>query len=861
MNRLLHLIAACCFTIIALGQAPEKFQYQTVVRDNLGAVLANQNVSFRLNIIKSNPNGIIQYSESHNATTNDFGLVNLAVGGGTVLNGNFTSIDWGTDLHFLQLEFDPAGGSSFSPMGTTQLLSVPYALSSKMATSMELNDLINVQGNPANGQILKWDGANWIPANDSTGGAPIVYSAGNGIAISGGNVISADLGTDIATSEIQNAAVTNAKIANNAVGSNQLINGAVTAAKLDQMAASNGEVLKWNGVAWQPQTDNAGASYSAGTGIAFSGGNVISADLGTDISTSEIQSNAVTTAKINNGAVTGAKIDQMAATNGQVLKWNGSTWLPQNDNAGTTYIAGTGINITGSTIANTAPDQTVSLTGAGATSISGTYPNFTITSTDNVNDADNNPTNELQSLSLSATTLSLSPSGGSVNLSAFSPIWGTSGSNIFYNSGNVGIGDNSPAATLTVGNGDKLKISGSDGDIEFSDDQGSLRFANASGSSAPMIQMFQSGTNNATRMLLAHSPAFNNWGIRYNDTTDAFTWIGDNLPVLHVQLAGQQRVGVGTETPTAKFHVSTNSSTGFGHVKLTETQLDYSRITMNNNIHSNFWDIAAITDTNLSNAKFNIYHSDAGDIFTVNARKRVGINDASPAYPLEVNGNGETRTINLYNTAPTTTGSTFNYGVICNMAQASNTGFPRLFNIYGFSTDSDSYLSYGVYGFASNASNFNYGIYGVAGTTGGYAGYFSGNTYCSGSYVTSDETFKTDIKPLSSGLATIMALNPKTYSFDTETYDYMNLPEGIQFGFVAQDLEAVTPNLVARAFQAFEQPTSNTHEGQGIEFKAVNYDGLIPVLTSAIQEQQAIIENQQKQIDELKSLVEKLAKQ
>lgn len=493
-------------------------------------------------------------------------------------------------------------------------------------------------------------------------------------------------------------------------------------------------------------------------------------------------------------------------------------------------------------------DIELMLNASGATSVSGTYPNYTISSTDNVNDADASPTNEIQALSLSGNTLSLSQGGGAVSLAPFTSPWSTSGSNLYFNTGNVGIGDNSPASTFTVGNGDKLQIHGNDGDISFSDDQGSMRFPNSSGDNAPMIQMFQSGTNNSTRMFLAHSAGFSNWGIKYNDTSDAFTWIGDNIPVFHVGLAGTQRVGVGTENPTAKFHVNTNSSTGFGHIKLTETQFDYSRITMNNNIHNNFWDVAARTDTNLTNAVFNIYHSDAGDILSVSARKRVGINDASPAYPLEINGNGDARTVNVYNDLPPTNTSTFNYGIICNLSQTTNTGFPRLFNLYGFSTDSDSYLSYGAYGSAANASNFNYGLYGVAATSNGYAVYASGNMYCSGAYVTSDAKLKTDIRPIASGLKDIMALKPKTYKYDTRQYDFMNLPEGEQFGFLAQDIEELFPTLTKKTFQAYEEPLSDTPEGQGIEFKAVNYIALIPVMVAAIQEQQEIIAAQKNEL-------------
>lgn len=568
----------------------------------------------------------------------------------------------------------------------------------------------------------------------------------------------------------------------------------------------------------------------------------------------------------------------------QVLTWDGTNWTASNAGdadadpsneiqtlslsgadlsitngntvtlpTGTTYTAGTGINISGTTISNTSPDQAVSISGTGATTVSGSYPNFTINSTDNVNDADASTTNEIQSLSLSGNSLSLSLGGGSVSLAALSSPWSSSGSNLYYNTGKIGIGDNSPLATLTVGNGDKFQVHGSDGDVVLKDDQGSLRFANSSGANVPMIQMFTSGTNNSTRMLVAHSPSFSSWGIQYNDTSDAFNWIGDNLPVFQVQLAGQQRIGIGTFSPEAKLHVNANSSQGIGHIKLTETAFDYSRITMNNDIHANYWDIAARTDTNLANSQFNIYHSDAGDVFSVNARGRIGINDASPSYTVEVNGNQSTRIMNLYNNLPTTTNTTYNYGVRVSLSQTSNTGFPRLYNVYGISTDSDAYLSYGIYGYASGASSNNYGVYAYAPTTSGYAGYFSGNTYATGSYQTSDARLKTEISSLNSGMETVMQLQPKKYLYDRANYEFMNLPEGEQFGFLAQDLEAILPNLINDSFQPYDEAISDTEEGQGFEFKAVNYIGLIPVMVSGMQEQQEIIEEQKAKIESLEA--------
>jgi hypothetical protein len=121
-----------------------------------------------------------------------------------------------------------------------------------------------------------------------------------------------------------------------------------------------------------------------------------------------------------------------------------------------------------------------------------------------------------------------------------------------------------------------------------------------------------------------------------------------------------------------------------------------------------------------------------------------------------------------------------------------------------------------------------WGLYSYA-TTAGYAGYFSGNVYCSGTYLPSDERLKANILPLQNGLEKIMKLDVKTYDFKTDEFPELNLPTHRQNGFIAQNLESVFPELVKLNPAKKEQPA---------EFKAVNYIGLVPVLTEAIQEQQ-----------------------
>jgi len=126
--------------IITLAQAPESFNYQAVVRDASNNPITNQNVSFKISILKENISGTVEYSELHSATTNSIGLVNLVIGNGTDKEGNISFIDWGANSYFLKVEIDPEGGTFYDEMGTTQLLSVPYALYSKSVETYSETD-------------------------------------------------------------------------------------------------------------------------------------------------------------------------------------------------------------------------------------------------------------------------------------------------------------------------------------------------------------------------------------------------------------------------------------------------------------------------------------------------------------------------------------------------------------------------------------------------------------------------------------------------------------------------------------------------------------------------------------------------
>lgn len=129
MNKYLFFLLTFSFlTLFAYAQAPQKFSYQGVARDNSGNILPNQNIGLRLSIRQGTPTGTIVYRETHSASTNQFGLFDIEAGGGTVVTGVFSSINWGAGPYFFQTEMDASGGTNYLNLGTTQLLSVPYAL-------------------------------------------------------------------------------------------------------------------------------------------------------------------------------------------------------------------------------------------------------------------------------------------------------------------------------------------------------------------------------------------------------------------------------------------------------------------------------------------------------------------------------------------------------------------------------------------------------------------------------------------------------------------------------------------------------------------------------------------------------------
>ncbi|MBT3964076.1 MAG: tail fiber domain-containing protein [Flavobacteriales bacterium] len=210
---------------------------------------------------------------------------------------------------------------------------------------------------------------------------------------------------------------------------------------------------------------------------------------------------------------------------------------------------------------------------------------------------------------------------------------------------------------------------------------------------------------------------------------------------------------------------------------------------------------------------------------------------------------------------------------------------------YTYSANGTYNYNYGLYNYSYTGSGtyrYNYALYSYAGggTIVNSAGYFVGAVYSTGGYTSSDRNIKKNIADYDGALGDVMQLRARTYEFDLENNPTMGLPEEGQIGVIAQELETVFPELVKTMINpkvrlgegaAREQGLKFTiieeaqyddegnlekeaqvEAGEELEFKAVNYDGLIPVLIKATQEQQEIIESQNATIDTLIQRIEAL---
>ncbi|MCP4552586.1 MAG: hypothetical protein GY834_11215, partial [Bacteroidetes bacterium] len=139
MKKVYTLLVALLLTATLWAQSPEKINYQAVIRDANSTLLTNQAVGMQISILQGSASGTAVYVETQSPTTNANGLVTVEIGNGTS-SDDFSAIDWSVDSYFIKTETDPTGGSDYTITGTSQLLSIPYALYAKIAENYNETD-------------------------------------------------------------------------------------------------------------------------------------------------------------------------------------------------------------------------------------------------------------------------------------------------------------------------------------------------------------------------------------------------------------------------------------------------------------------------------------------------------------------------------------------------------------------------------------------------------------------------------------------------------------------------------------------------------------------------------------------------
>jgi hypothetical protein len=179
MKYIFTLAIIFVLSTLAVAQAPHKFNYQAVARNSSGNILPNQSVSVRFTIRDISETGPVLYQEKQNPITNQFGLFTALVGDGTVSVGDFATINWSVNPKYMQVEYDPAGGNNYLIVGSSQLVSVAYALYAETAGNAGGGGVTGATGATGAPGVTGATGLNGLNGNTGATGATGAAGSGN----------------------------------------------------------------------------------------------------------------------------------------------------------------------------------------------------------------------------------------------------------------------------------------------------------------------------------------------------------------------------------------------------------------------------------------------------------------------------------------------------------------------------------------------------------------------------------------------------------------------------------------------------------------------------------------------------------
>ena len=302
MKKLFTFFTAILFTGILFAQSPEKMSYQAVVRDASNKLVVNHQVGMLISIVQSSEDGKVVYTETQTPTTNANGLVSIKIGDGA----GFVSIDWANGPYFIKTETDPAGGTSYTITGVSQLLSVPYALYAKNSGS-------SIPG-PQGEQGIQGEkgvrGERGIQGETGATGPQGVTGADGQDGVGGvTQVVNTSILSLTGTGTVADPYIIDANETDPAV-----------AANFDFTGAANGDLLQFNGTKWVKVTPDYISDYTV------TESDVTDHQAALTVTESQISDLQSYLTSETDPAVT-ANFDFTDAANGDLLQFNGTKWV------------------------------------------------------------------------------------------------------------------------------------------------------------------------------------------------------------------------------------------------------------------------------------------------------------------------------------------------------------------------------------------------------------------------------------------------------------------------------------------------------------------------------------------------------
>ena len=856
------------------AQAPQSFKYQAVVRDISGTVLSNQNVGFQISILQGSETGSSVYTETFTTTTNSYGLVNLNIGEGTIVNGNFTTIDWGTNTYFVKVELDENGGTNYNLLGTSKLNSVPYALHSKTAEnasnvfSGDYNDLSNTPNIPTSVSQLSNDLGFITSPNDADSDIhnelqvlnfsndTLYLSDGGQVYMGAYSNLWATHGDDIYNTNLRNVGVG----LEDPTGKLVVQGDSAVSDTLPLFEVKNKDGI------------TVFAVYDGGVRV------YVNDD----------------PAKANNEksgfAVGGYRLDKSITNEYMRVTPDSVRVYIKEENTNKNSNKKGGFAVGGYRLDKTTPEEYMNIYSADtAYTINPSEPRMLwyplkeafstgrviIESSDSVGLNSWATGFESKSIGNYSQALGYHARAKGNNSTAIGDSANAIGNNSYALGNNsLVVGANSYAfGSNSEAIGDNSFVLGSDGEdmsnnpIAGTKATGEYSYAFGMGSLSSGKGAFSIGTMCTTSGTYSFSSGYNSTASGPSSTAmGIYTIASGNYSTAngyYTEASGKYSTAFGHQTHAYEFaSLATGSYTkAYGAYS---TSMGY--FTKASGRHSVAMGTMTVSQpaTCLTIGRYNVISGDsiswiASDpVFIIGN----GSSTSNSHNAMTVLKNGTT---NLYPVNTTkglyinhdmdASGST--YGIQVDLDN-NYTGSSYNYGIYSSATNNNgSYSTYGVRGYAGGTSTgTKYGVYGsTSGSGTRYAVYASGDLAYTGSLVSvSDRKFKENVSDLNNVLPDLMKIDIRTFTFkETSEFKNMGFPKGTQFGVIAQELEKVFPELVVNGTHPGTLENDDKEESSEITYKGVNYMELVPIAIKAIQEQQEIIDNQSKEMEQIKS--------